>query len=252
MEKKKHYTLIFITFLAYYFILLGERIFSLIKCFSTVGVSSMFLAGKFEAYIYGMSSICILLFVFAFLISLGKVLANGIEKSMISLSVTAGIILIPGLLDTANSFAPVQFVAYGLLLLGCLIRYIDIMKDTEKNASHIFSFLYLASFSMAVPVVHKTDAGNTNMAYYLVEGLGSLVLVVVFVIMLCFLFSEKHKVVVNPIFLLPVLAVVGLMTFLSWGTNYINWFVVVAAGIAVIMLIITRIRMVLDKKPKIV
>ena len=82
MEKKRS-ALMLVSFLAYYVILFGERLYSLVMSFTdkNIGFKQMFLGATFNKYVYGMTLISLAIFLILFLRILGKLLSVGIVSS---------------------------------------------------------------------------------------------------------------------------------------------------------------------------
>lgn len=254
MEKKRS-ALMLVSFLAYYVILFGERLYSLVMSFTdkNIGFKQMFLGATFNKYVYGMTLISLAIFLILFLRILGKLLSVGIVSSSGLLIFDAAVLLVAGMLHTDHTVTIIQFIAYIFLLIGCLSRFLEIMRQKEAYASTIASYVYFVAFSMAIPTVNKTASGNQNIMLYVVTALGSLGLILVFTIMMLFLFSEeKFKHVNNPIFFAAMVGVNAILALLSLkNTADLNWFALAFTGIAVIAYIVTLLLLAKDRRSKI-
>ena len=99
-----------------------------------------------------------------------------------ALSINAGLILLGGMAHTTFTLLGVQFVSYACLLISLMIRMIDggcLNRPDVTRGRLIVSYLYLACFSMAIPVVYGT-VGDILYAYLALEITTSILLVVVF------------------------------------------------------------------------
>lgn len=102
------------------------------------------------------------------------------------LAVAAGLILVGGMAHTEFTLLGVQFAAYGCLLLSMLLRTLSAAKlrRPDVGAGRLaVSYLYLACFSMAIPVVYGTSIAAVT-AFVTIEAVTALVLVAAFAFML--------------------------------------------------------------------
>ena len=253
MERKRS-ALMLVSFLAYYVILFAERVYSLVYSFQNVGFNQMFNGPRFNLYVYGMTILSVGIFLLLFLRILGKLLSVGIVSSSGLLIFDAAVLLVAGMLHTEGTFLPIQFIAYIFLLIGCLTRFLEIMRKEERYGSVIAAFVYFAAFSMAIPTVEKTSVGNTNMKLYYLMGLGSLALILVFTIMMLFLFSEeRYNHVTNPIFLGIMVVIVGALAIfaLTGNSSDINLFSSGAAVLAVLAYLVMLLLKLKERKARI-
>lgn len=253
--ERKHNVLMFISFLAYYVILFAERATSLIMSLTDkrIGFGKMFLkGGVFNLYVYGLTAFCMFVSLIIALRILGKVLANGVGATSKLLIINSGILLVAGMLDTPHSITVIQFIAYIFLFIACFTKFIEIMNKKEARASTIASFIYFMAFAMAIPVVHKATSADGKKLYYIFEALASGGLVVTFTIIMLFLFSdERFKHVNNVIFFIILVAANAAVVLVSMSQG-INFFPVIACGVAALAYLVTVLLLLRDKRARII
>ena len=254
--QRKHNVLMFASFVSYYLILFAERASSIIRSLTDpkIGFSKMFLGGIFNKYVYGLTIFCMFVSLIIALRILGSVLANGVGATSKLLIINSGILLVSGMLDTPYSITVIQFIAYIFLFIACLTKFIEIMQKKEAVASTIASFIYFIAFAMAIPVVHKSDSVLAGKKlYYIAEALASGGLVVTLTIIMLFLFSEERfKHVNNVVFFLIMLAANAAVFFLGMQIKDVNYFPIVAAGVAALAYLITVLLLLRDKRARII
>ena len=152
-------------------------------------------------------------------------------------------ILYGGMMHTGFTIAPVQFVAYGFLILSMVIRTIECCREAKRLAKEsgsevaaskaktlsfasIVSVIYLTLLAMAVPVSYISFQDMPLRAvFFAVEFAAVFVLIPVFGIMLYRFYDTG---VTSFSFVYPALALLfsGATVALKWREE-INWFVLV-------------------------
>lgn len=75
------------------------------------------------------------------------------------LSVAAGILLLGGMVHTKGTIPPIQFAAYGMILVSMAIHTAQCVKEHGGALIRWLSFGYIVAFSMSIPVVYHTAIG---------------------------------------------------------------------------------------------
>ena len=253
--ERKHNVLMFISFLAYYVILFAERATSLIMSLTDkhIGFGKMFLkGGVFNLYVYGLTAFCMFVSLIIALRILGKVLANGVGATSKLLIINSGILLVAGMLDTPHSITVIQFIAYIFLFIACFTKFIEIMNKKDARASTIASFIYFMAFAMAIPVVHRATSADGKKLYYIFEALASGGLVVTFTIIMLFLFSDERFKHVNNVIFFIILVAANVAVVLVSMSQGINFFPVIACGVAALAYLVTVLLLLRDKRARII
>ena len=228
-NKEKIYYTINLSFYLYFLILIGERLYSLI--FSLINQIVIFNNG-FTAYVY---ITIILSFVGFFIYMILKNKASFLsifnpkkyldKVDFVHLSIASGIILLSGMVHSEYTVSVVQFISYGILIGGIILKGI-VDKDLFKNKTNLI---------LAIPVSYPTSLSNPTF-FYIVEALATYSLVGFFTYLLCLFFKNKD----NLFKLLPLL-VMTVLDALIIGINFsieINYFVLIFASLSLIMFVI--------------
>lgn len=144
------------------------------------------------------------------------------------LAIAAGLILVGGMAHTEFTLLGVQFAAYGCLLLSMLLRTLSAAKlrRPDVGAGRLaVSYLYLACFSMAIPVVYGTSIPE-EIAFVTIEALTALVLVAAFAFLLS-RFMRSGGLVNFGIPLLVFTAAADITIVVMRSPETVNYFLIV-------------------------
>ena len=159
------------------------------------------------------------------------------------LSVNAGLILLGGMAHTTFTLLGVQFVSYACLLISLMLRMIDggyMNRPDVTRGRLIISYLYLACFSMAIPVVYGT-VGAIRYAYLILEVITSILLVIVFTALMSVYYRSGGLLNFGiPVILYTTAADLALIILRAPET--LNVFVAVFLGLTVLFWLIGRIK----------
>ena len=155
------------------------------------------------------------------------------------LSVTAGVALMGGMVHSENTIAPLQFVAYGALILGMALRTVQTAPKAGNKFNLWYSLAYLTVFSMSIPVVYRSHIENAAL-FHILEAVTAAVLVVCFTYMLMRVLEGRAE---NLLFFAPVIlmavldaAVIGI----RWKEE-VNSFALIFAVAAAVMFVIGKV-----------
>ncbi len=230
-----------ICFLLYFLILLVER--------SLGGILGIFL-GEEESMIYSTSFIPKLVHPLTLIaLLLGIVVmskewlplikgATGqeYEPNLKPLAGGIGFFLLSGMLHTGFLILPLQFAAYGFLLIGYILH--EIVKFTYLTGREkAMALTYIICFSMTIPVVYDTKLENPlGLSFIIVELVTVLYLIFIFSYM-SYVLLKTGKCNYNPTVLFLMLLLVGTTFFLRWD-EYQNWLVAVFAVLTLLTFIV--------------
>ena len=193
--------------LLYFVILFAERLQSIIR----VLANGIFFADFFAAYTdlmtvcsLGASLVLLLLLNRGFFAALLR--KEGAKPDYKILAITCGVLLCAGMVHTEFTIAPLQFGAYGALILAMVLRTIDVVKEKGEALKTWYSLGYLTAFSMAIPVMYRLDHAFA-VFFECVEALTALVLVIVFTYLLLRVFdgSAQDLLLFPPLIIMVVL-----------------------------------------------
>ena len=233
-------------FLFYFVILFAERAQSLVRTFSSG--ESLFKSG-FDTYVNLAAALSLLSA--AILLAIGNA---SFWKSLFTTSVlpdykwlclTAGVILVSGMVHTEFTVAPVQFISYGFLILAMILQTVLNVKAGGAAFRLWYSLLYLTAFSMAIPVMYRSSIKDAALFHWL-EAVAALVLVAFFTLMLFRVFSGGGE---NLLLWVPVIVMAGLdlvILTLRWKEE-VNSFVLIFASAAAGLFLIGKLLFALKK-----
>ena len=164
-------------FLMYFAVLGTERIKSLFP----VGAGGFF-ATPFDGYVNLMTVLSLtatLVLLIGFNGGFWRSLFGGATPNYRVLVITAGVLLLSGMVHTEHTVAPLQFVAYGALILAMILQTVLQVKADGHAASYWLSLCYLVAFSMAIPVVYRATVSHSGL-FHVLEAVTAVALVVCF------------------------------------------------------------------------
>ena len=241
MNKKERLLTYFInlSFYLYFLILLIERAISVSLSLSH-GMNIY--SSSYYGYVYTLVFISILSWLIYLLIRCRpsfKALFSAKEEilrniSFRDLSLSSGLILLSGMVHTEYTYSAIQFISYGILIIGILLKVI-LLNETSKNRPLLWlSFVYLVSFSMAIPVMYYSMI-QLHVLFHVSEAITSFLLVTFFTYMLINLFEGKEDLFFYPIIIVSMI-LDTLLIALRWNEE-INFFVLIFVSLSVLLFI---------------
>ena len=221
-----------------YFAVLGtERVRSLFP----IGDGGLF-PTAFDGYVNLMTVLSLLatvVLLIGFNGGFWRSLFGGATPDYRMLVITAGVLLLSGMVHTEHTVAPVQFGSYGALILAMVLQTVLQVRSVGSAASHWFSLAYLVAFSMAIPVVYRSSIPRAGL-FHVIEAVTAIVLVVFFTYLTLLIFRGEGK---NLLLWAPFLVMLAADTviLLMRRQETLNTFVLVAGGLATVLFIIGKI-----------
>ena len=233
---KKIPYIINICFWLYFIILIVERTISVVLSF--VNVANIFSDG-FNCYVYLLVFASVAAWLFYVIMKCRKSIKGlfkfDVDIPFIDLCVASGTLLLSGMVHTYYTIPVIQFISYGVLIVGILLKVITLHKDSDNKLLLWLSFIYLVCFSMAIPVMYRTFI-ELHILFHIIEGIASFVLVGFFTFLLILIFKGKN----NLFLLIPIIVAVVLDTpliILRWNEE-INYFVLIFISLSLITFVI--------------
>lgn len=156
-----------------------------------------------------------------------SVLGEDVPLNTWALSGGIGCFLLSGMLHTGFLILPVQFTAYGFIMIGFILHIIH-FSGAISVKERVLSTAYIICFSMTIPVVYDTSIqGVQGTAFVIVELITTVFLVFAFAAM-TEVFLRTGRCNANPAVLVSMLVLVGATFFLRLP-EYANWLVAVFA-----------------------
>ena len=225
--------LINLSFFLYFLILLAERILSVVLSL-TNGVSIY--ADGYNGYTYTLvflSTVAWLIYLITLCRPNIKALFQFDEKiDFTHLCIASGILLLSGMVHTEHTIPVIQFVSYGILIVGILLKVIINQKTSQIKVILWLSFAFLVAMSMAIPVMYRSLI-ELHVLFHVLEGIASFVLVGAFTYLLLKVFQEKEDLFLPWIAILLVLLDVPLIV-MRWNEE-INWFVLIFLSLSIVL-----------------
>ena len=229
----------------YFIILFAERVQSIVRSIRDKDVK-LFGSG-FDSYVY----LAVFLSLAAFLVLLAVGNATFL-KSLFTLdinvyhsidyrmlSITAGVILVSGMVHTEYTIPGIPFASYGVLIAALVIKAACVNVQAEDRVLLWMSLIYLILFSMAIPVMYHSEIDKAIL-FHVIEAVVSLALVAAFAVLM-------YKVLignaVNLFYVIPIaIAVIGdtIIVAMRWKEK-VNGFVLIFLIAASVMWIAGRI-----------
>jgi len=172
--------------MGYFVVLFAERAQSLIRSFRDPEVSVW--GSGFNRYVNGICIASLAAFLILLFTANGGFLkalfVGGTAVDYRMLSITIGVILISGMVHTEYTVPGIQFASYGLLIVALIIRTAENSAAADSKVLLWMSLVYLIFFSMAIPVVYRSEIRNAAL-FHVDEALVSLILIAAFTYMTC-------------------------------------------------------------------
>ena len=225
-----------LSFYLYFLVLLGERLGSVIASFVN-GVNIFSDAFSIAVYLTVFLSILgwLLYLIFKCRDNTKALFRFDDNIKYRDICIASGILLLSGMVHTEYTTSVVQFISYGILIIGILLKVIENHKSSDSKVSLWLSFIYLVSFSMAIPVMYRSYI-EWHTIFHIIESLAFIVLVGIFTMMLIYIFEGTSN-LFNPYSIIPVIVLDVPLIALRWNEE-INWFVMIFASLSVLVFVI--------------
>lgn len=223
--------------LLYFVILFAERTQSVVR----VLLDGAFFATGFDGYV---DTLTVLSLAAAEALLLGwngafwRALAGRATPDYNRLAVTAGVLLLSGMVHTEYTLAPVQFAAYGMLIVAMILRTVETAPG-QDGVRVWYSLAYLTAFSMAIPVMYRSFLPHSTL-FHVIEAAAAVLLVFFFTLLLrrVFLGSAEDLLQITP--LLVAVVADAIILALRWQEK-INTFVLIFAALTLLMFVVGKI-----------
>ena len=153
------------------------------------------------------------------------------------LSITAGVILVSGMVHTEYTIPGIQFASYGMLIAALVIKTACVNAQAEDHVLLWMSLIYLILFSMAIPVMYHSEIEKATLFH--VISVVSLYFCSVYDLDV----QSADRNAINLFYVIPVaIAVIGdtIIMVMRWKEK-VNGFVLIFLIAASVMWIAGRI-----------
>ncbi len=215
----------------YFIVLFAERVQSIVRSIKDKNVKLF--GNGFNGYVYlavflSLAAFLVLLIVgnawfLKSLFTMDMNVYNSVDYRM--LSITAGVILVSGMVHTEYTIPGIQFASYGMLIAALVIKTACVNAQAEDRVLLWMSLVYLILFSMAIPVVYHSEIDKAIL-FHVIEAVVSLALVAVFAVLM---YKVMIGNAVNLFYVIPIaIAVIGdtIIVAMRWKEK-VNGFVLI-------------------------
>ncbi len=228
------------TFLIYFLVLFFERAQSIIRVFNSG--KGLFASG-FSAYVNVLTLLSLtgtVVLLVGFNGGFWRSLFSGsAEVNTNMLCITAGVLLLSGMVHTDFTIPGIQFGAYGVLIVGLILRTVI----TAQNGGNLFklwySLAFLIVFSMAIPVMYEATIKQAAL-FHVIEAVTAFVLVIMFTYMMMRVMKGEG---VDLLMWLPfclMLVPDAVIIAMRWKES-VNTFVLIFSSLSSILFVIGKI-----------
>jgi len=176
-------------FVLYFVILYAERLQSIVRILKDP--NQKLLQDGFHTYVNLITMLSLasgIVLLVCFNGTLWKALFNpGIIIQYPILIITMGVVLVSGMVHTEYTIAPVQFGAYGMLIVAMVLRTVQNSAGEGRLFALWYSMIFLVVFSMAIPVMYESRI-RQHVLFHIIEAGTALLLVCAFTYMMYLLF----------------------------------------------------------------
>ncbi len=247
-EKKKSLINYFINlcFFLYFVILIVERALSV--SLSLINKVKLYGTG-FDGFTYTLVFVSIFAFIIYLIVKcrphIKALFVRNDELDYFHLCIASGILLLSGMVHTEYTTPVIQFISYGILIVGILLKVILMHVNSSNKLLLWLSFSYLVCFSMAIPVMYHSYM-ETSATFHIIEAFAVFALVGAFTYLMILLFSNKEDLFVP--WTIGVAFMFDLTLILLRWKEEINVFVLIFISLSVILYFVGNYVKYLKKK----
>ena len=228
--------------LLYFIILFAERAQSIVRIIADDSVK--FFATGYDGYVNILTIVSMLLTILLLTTRYNRSFFKSLTDPEtvpvdLVLSFTAGTLLLGGMVHTEFTIAPMQFGAYGALIVAMILRTVELCGEREEKARLWYGLLFLITFSMAIPVMYHSY-GSTATVYHIFAAITAIVLVIEFTMLMSVIFTgEDADLLQYKTFILMV--VLDTLVFALRWNEEVNTFALIFAIAAAVLFVIGKL-----------
>ena len=227
--------------LAYFVILFAERAQSILRILIDDKIG-LFYTG-FDIYANVLTVVSVSATIFLLIVYNGDFFRSLVNGNVIPdysmLAITSGVMLVSGMVHTEFTIAPIQFGAYGALIVAMILRTAETAPRAKSKLKLWYSLAFLTVFSMAIPVMYHSYIEQAVL-FHTIAAVTALVLVFFFTLMMrrVFVGNAEDLLLFVPTVLMAALD--SVVIIMRWNEE-INMFALIFAALSVVMFIVGRI-----------
>ena len=237
--------LIHLMFFLYFAVLFAERTQSLVRTFADPAQKPF--GDGFSVYVNSISILSLCATVIYLLVTNRMLFVGLFTRSaqvhdavqIGALCIAAGVLLLSGMVHTEYTIAPLQFGAYGALIVAMLIRTAMVQSEADSKLLLWLSLAYLTAFSVAIPVVYRSGIARAPL-FHALEAVTALLLVGAFTWMQYLGFTGCA---VDLFYLVPILtaAVLDAVLLIMRWQEKVNSFVLIFVILAGVLFVVGKV-----------
>lgn len=226
-------------FLAYFAVLFAERAQSVIR---SVRAGVSLYGSAFHGFVY--TAVFLSLGVTVVLLAgfngdFWRSLTHAVVPDYSLLTVTAGVLLVSGMVHTEYTVAPVQFASYGMLIVAMVLRTVQVTSGAAEPWKFWYSLVFLTVFSMAIPVMYESHIKEAGV-FHVIEAISALLLVFFFTYLLRMMFLGEGSDLLLAVPVLIATACDAAVIALRWQEK-VNGFVLVFIVLTVVIFALGKV-----------
>ncbi len=236
-------TIISWTFLVYFLVLMIERIQSI---FRVVKSEKKFFETGFSGYVNTLTLISIagtIILLAGFNEGFWHFLLSPYSEVNVNLlCITAGVLLLSGMVHTDFTIPGIQFAAYGSLIIGLILQTVISAQNAQSGGSVFrlwYSLAYLIVYSMAIPVMYHSNIKQARL-FHILEAITAFVLVLLFTFMMMAVMNGQAENLLLWFIFLIMLIPDTILIAMRWKESK-NIFVLIFASLSAVLFIVGKI-----------
>ncbi|MCR4941037.1 MAG: hypothetical protein K5930_13180 [Treponemataceae bacterium] len=228
------------TFLLYFLVLMAERAQSIIRVITSG--QGLFISG-FSGYVNTLTIISLIATIILLIGFNGgfwhSLFSSNVQVNVNLLCITAGVLLLSGMVHTEFTIPGIQFAAYGSLILGLILQTVLSAHSGGSLFKLWYSLAFLVVFSMAIPVMYQSAIKQAAL-FHVIEAFTAAALVAIFTFMMMRVMNGQAE---NLLLWIPFLVMLmpdAVIIAMRWKES-VNTFVLIFASLSTALFIIGKI-----------
>ena len=152
------------------------------------------------------------------------------EEGSRDLAVAVVCLLYGGMMHTGFTLAGVQFASYGFLILGMILRAVEVCLSGGKRFEAVASVIFVTLFSMTIPVCYISFMASPMREFFFASEFLAVLLLVPTFGYLFYRLMKDGETSFSPILVGAMLLLSGAAVGLKWNEE-INYFVLIFVGL---------------------
>ncbi len=233
-------TIISWTFLLYFVLLMAERVQSILRVIKS---ETKFFGSAFSGYVNTLTLLSIIATLILLIFCNGNfwrsLFSSSADVNTRLLCISAGVLLLSGMVHTEYTIPAIQFASYGSLIVGLILQTVLSAQAGAPLFKLWYSLSFLIVYSMAIPVMYQSSIKMAGL-FHIIEAVTAFSLVVMFTFMLIAVMDGQA---VNLLRWIPFLAMLipdAVIIAMRWKES-VNSFVLIFASLSALLFVAGKI-----------